>query len=501
MDFNHYEHCDRRQDSPGTEDVSEIDPLIPLDLDPEVQERKLLRKLDKRILPILCLLYLFAYLDRSNLGNARLQGLPGDVLGGDPTGVLFDWVNSAFFFTYILLQVPFTVVSKYYNPRIWIGCSAIFWGICSTSMAVTHTFTGLMIARLGLGTFEAAFGGSVVLYFSFYYTKAECGTRIAYWFGFAAVAGAFGGLIAYGIQHVKVSIANWRLLFLLEGTPTILLGLLCLFMLPDRPESTQFLTAAERKIAIRRMNRGTSGDFGAVVHQSHVIAAFQDWRASPSICIFIYVGGVIYFGLNCALASLSAFLPTIIGTMGHENAMAQLMTVPPYAMAGFVLMATSYSSDRLQIRGPLLVCTSGIGGLGYMILLGATRQQDVRYAATFLITSGTYSSIGLMTAWFSHNLGSETKRAAGIPLYGAIGQIGAILGSHLYPLTEGPAYTNGFTVSASLLFLAALCALLLSVSFRLDNMQRDQQYGKPDPDGMVDTSELADKAPGFRYIP
>ncbi|KAG1745281.1 major facilitator superfamily domain-containing protein [Suillus lakei] len=487
MDFDQYEHCDRRQDSSCIEGVSEIDLLIPPDLDS--QERRLLRKLDGRILPILCLLYLFAYLDRSNLGNARLQGLPQDVLGGDPTGVLFDWVNSAFFFTYILLQIPFTVLSKYYNPRIWIGCSAILWGICSTSMATAHTFTGLMIARLGLGTFEAAFGGAVVLYFSFYYTKAECGTRIAYWFGFAAVAGAFGGLVAHGIQHVKAPIANWRLLFLLEGTPTILLGLFCLFMLPDRPESTQFLTAAERKIAISRMNRGTSGDFGAVVRRSHVIAAFQDWR--------IYVGGVIYFGLNCALASLSAFLPTIIGTMGHENAMAQLMTVPPYAMAGFVLMVASYSSDRLQIRGPLLVCTSAIGGLGYMILLGATHQQDLRYGATFLVTSGTYASIGLMNAW-STNLGSETKRAAGIPLYGAIGQCGGILGSHLYPLTEGPAYTS---VSASLLFLAALCALLLSVSFRLDNMQRDQQYGKPDPNDMVDTSELADKAPGFRYVP
>lgn len=494
MDLDHhdYDHCDRTQDH-GIEGVSEIDLLIPLDEDSEAQERRLLRKLDKRILPILCLLYLFAYLDRSNLGNARLQGLPGDVLGGDPTGVLFDWVNSAFFFTYILLQIPFTVLSKYYNPRIWIGCSAILWGISSTSMATAHTFTGLIIARLGLGTFEAAFGGAVVLYFSFYYTKAECGTRIAYWFGFAAVAGAFGGLIAYGIQHVKVSIANWRLLFLLEGTPTIILGFLCLSLLPDRPESTQFLTAAERKIAISRMNRGTSGDFGAVVRRSHVIAAFQDWR--------IYVGGVIYFGLNCALASLSAFLPTIIGTMGHENAMAQLMTVPPYALAGFVLMVTSYASDRLQIRGPLLVCTSTIGGLGYIIMLGATHRQDVRYGATFLITSGTYSSIGLMNAWYSHNLGSETKRAAGIPLYGAIGQIGGILGSHLYPLTEGPAYTSGFTVSAFLLFLAALCALLLSVSFRLDNMQRDQQYGKPDPDDMVDTSELADKAPGFRYVP
>jgi len=263
-------------------------------------------------------------------------------------------------------------------------------------------------------------------------------------------------------------------------------------MLPDRPESTPFLTEAERKIAINRMNRGTRGDVGAVVRRSHVIAAFLDWR--------IYVAAVVYFGLSSALSSLSAFLPTIIATMGHTNAMAQLMTVPPCAIASCVLIIVSRLSDKLQIRGPLLVCTSIIGGLGYMVLLGATNRQDVRYFATFLITSGTYASIGLLIAWFGHNLGSETKKAAGISLYSTIGQCGGILGSHLYPLTEGPAYTNGCTVTASLLFLSALCALLLSVSFYLDNMRRDQQYGKPNPDDAVDTSELADKAPAFRYI-
>jgi len=165
MDVDDRQGCDvdREGSSSGSD---ETDLLIPnsLDSDTQARERLLLRKLDLRILPILCSLYLFAYLDRANLGNARLQGLPQDALGGDPTGVLFDWVNSAFYFTYILLQIPSAVMSKYYNPRIWIGCCAILWGTCSTSMAAAHSFTDLMIARLGLGTFEGAFGVSVILY-------------------------------------------------------------------------------------------------------------------------------------------------------------------------------------------------------------------------------------------------------------------------------------------------------------------------------------------------
>ena len=141
------------------------------------EERQLVRKLDARILPIACLLYLFAcwslssspaspstditiVLDRSNLGNARLQGLPADVLGGDPTGNLFDWINSAFFFSYvrphtlihfqhvltcifqIICQVPATIISKLFPPRLWLAGAAIGWGVVSTLMVGTFDLGG-----------------------------------------------------------------------------------------------------------------------------------------------------------------------------------------------------------------------------------------------------------------------------------------------------------------------------------------------------------------------
>ncbi|RXW16480.1 hypothetical protein EST38_g9367 [Candolleomyces aberdarensis] len=180
------------------------------------EERKLVRKLDLRILPIACLLYLFAYLDRSNLGNARLQGLPEDVLGGDPTGRLFDWVVSVFYFSYITCQIPATITSKLFQPRIWMACAAIGWGVVSTLMSTAFNFEGLIVCRLLIGVFEAGFGPAIPLYFSLFYTQAEMGLRMAYWFGFAAVAGAFGGLIAFGIQHAETSLRHWKLLFIVE---------------------------------------------------------------------------------------------------------------------------------------------------------------------------------------------------------------------------------------------------------------------------------------------
>ncbi|TEB34142.1 MFS general substrate transporter [Coprinellus micaceus] len=455
-------------------------------------ERNLVRKLDWRILPVTCLLYLFAYLDRSNLGNARLQGLPEDVLGGDPTGKKFDWIVSVFYISYIVCQIPAVIASKLFPPRVWMAFAAMGWGISSTLMASAVNFAGLVVCRLAIGVFEAGFGPAIPLYFSLFYTKAEMGLRMAYWFGFAAVAGAFGGLIAFGVQHLDVSVARWKLLFIVEGLPSFLIGIAALWVLPNRPESTSIFNERERKMALERMNRSTRADVGLTVNRGHILLAFMDWR--------IYVCGVIYFGLNTALASISAFLPTIIATFGHSNAISQLLTVPPYASATVVLILFARTSDIKQSRGVFMAIACVISGVGYLILLLSHNMRS-RYFATFCITSGTYTTIGLTIAWFSHNLGSETKKATGIPMFMAIGQCGSILGSHIFPKSEGPNYTKGFAVCCALAFLSATCSGILSISYRVENALKEAKYGKVDPDAPVDTRELADKAPNFRYVP
>ncbi|KAG9123955.1 hypothetical protein FRC07_013379 [Ceratobasidium sp. 392] len=412
-------------------EVQETD--IPNDADPQL-ERKLVRKFDMVIMPLTCALYLFAYLDRSNLGNARLQGLPDDVLGGDPTGTKFDWVSSMFYFSYIVMQIPAVVTSKLFRPRIWIGLATIGWGLASTLQASSSR-------RFFIGVFEAGFGPMIPLYFTFFYTRHEIGVRLAVWFGFAAVAGAFGGLIAYGVQHIHSDIAKWRILFLVEGLPTIALGIFTLFALPDRPDTTKWLHGAQKDLAIERMSRGGTKEEAGTVNRAHVLAAVKDWK--------VYAAGIVYFGVNIALASISVFLPTIIKSFGYTNANAQLLkltfdanvaAVPPYAVAAIFMTIVSYISDRMQSRGLFMFASSSIGGIGYLLLLVIPSNQGARYFAIFLCCAGTYTTIGLSLSWFAHNLGSESKKAAGIPLLMVIGQCGSVLGTHAYPATEGPRY-------------------------------------------------------------
>nr|VWP00386.1 Transcription factor [Ganoderma boninense] len=352
------------------------------------EERGLVRKLDRRILPMLAVMYLFAALDRTNLGNARLQGLPQDILHGDPTGVLFDWANSAFYFSYVICQVPALITSKLYPPRVWMGCVVIGWGLSSTLMASAFDFSGLIVARLALGVFEAGFSPAFPLYLSLFYTREEIGLRIAAWFMFSAVAGAFGGLIAFGVQHAHAALANWRLLFLIEGIPSILLGILALVVLPDRPEETMVLTEREREIAVERMNRGGKADVGRVLQRKHIPIAFQDWK--------LYAAGILFFSGNCALAGIQGFLPTIIASFGFTDAIAQILTVPPYTVAVMVLCSTMYISDRLQLRGIFLAGASFLGGFGYILLLVFPSDDHVRYFATFCTCAGTFPTIALI---------------------------------------------------------------------------------------------------------
>ncbi|KAG9089758.1 hypothetical protein FS749_001072 [Ceratobasidium sp. UAMH 11750] len=333
------------------------------------------------------------------------------------------------------MQLPAVVTSKLFRPRIWIGIATIGWGLASTLQAVAFNFQGLLAARFFLGVFEAGFGPMIPLYYTFFYTRNEIGVRLAVWFGFAAVAGAFGGLIAYGVQHIHSSIANWRILFLIEGLPTIALGIFTLFALPDRPDTTKWLHGAQKDLAIERMSRGGMKEEAGTVNRSHVFAALKDWR--------VYAGGIVYFGVNIALASISVFLPTIIKSFGYTNANAQLLTVPPYAVAAIFMISVSYISDRIQSRGLFMSAASGVGGLGYLLLLVIPSNQGARYFAIFLCCAGTYTTIGLSLSWFAHNLGSESKKAAGIPLLMMIGQCGSVLGTHAYPASEGPRYTKG----------------------------------------------------------
>ncbi|GAB5593247.1 hypothetical protein Unana1_08147 [Umbelopsis nana] len=437
-------------------------------------------------------MYLGAFLDRGNAGNARLQGLQAEVLGGSDTR--FSVCPSMFYVSYIALNIHGNMLAKVLPPANALALATFVWGVAATCQAAVTNYAGLIVCRLFIGVGEAGFGAAVALYYSLWYKKDEIATRIALFIGCGVLAGTFGGLIAYGVSHIhSTTISDWRILFIIEGFPSILLSIVVLFFLPDRPETSKYLTEDERVIANARLNRqgGPSEGPGHFEMRSlkRALTDYKNWM----ICS-------MYLGLNLTLGSISGFLPTIISTFGYSNVTAQLYTVPPYAVAVVYMAIVSFLSDRYKIRGILVFIDAVIAMIGFAILIGIKYNEAVRYFAEFLIVAPTFTNIPLCLSWVSNNA-TESSKAVALGLVNAVGQCFSILASFSFPSSQGPLYIQGMALNLAFSAVTGLLGLSLFIILKMENKRRDSIEGPP-PENLcrIDTAQYFDRATGFRYV-
>ncbi|WVQ83605.1 hypothetical protein IAT38_005746 [Cryptococcus sp. DSM 104549] len=459
-------------------------------------ERKLLLKLDVAIIPFAVLLYLCAYLDRSNLGNARLQGLQDDVLDGSSTK--YSIALSMFFIMYIICPVPGTLLSKRFLPSRAMACGALIWSIAASCQAAAHNPASLYVCRLFVGVGEAMFGPAMGLHLSYWYTKTELAKRIGMFISAGAVSGAFGGLIAFGVSSIKnSSIAQWRILFLIEGLPGILLAVLTFLFMPSRPEWSRYLNEEERTLCLTRMNRENNAESQLGVEWGGVKRCMFDWKT--------YVIGIPYACMNLALGSVGGFLPTIIRTgFGYSAARSQLFTVPPYAVAlVFMLLLASYS-DHKQTRGipAAVVFILGIVGWALLLALPANTHYQARYFACILVVTSAYTNIPIFMSWQASNTGSQSQRATSLGMLNTVGQCLSLAASFLFPDHQGPQYRLGASICLGFQTLGLVITLAMSLYYRWENRRRDKvEGGRPPKDAPLNTMKEYDRAVGFRYVP
>ncbi|KAM5437463.1 hypothetical protein McanCB49686_005222 [Microsporum canis] len=478
----------------GSDSDEKESSLSSLDGHKSEAERKLVRRQDWIIMPQFAILYLLAYLDRINLGNAKLQGVVEDALGGNDSN--FSWAASIFYFGYILFAAPLTLWGKRFYPSRFIFVSVVGWGIAAAAGAAAFNFAGLATSRFFIGLFEAAFAPTAVFHLTLWYTRSELAFRTCLFVGMSAFSGAFGGLIAYGISLINTTIGHWRVLFLVEGLPTVAFAFVVLFCLPDRPETSKFFkNEEERQISIHRMNQGQQSEGHDTLVMKHVISGLKDWK--------VYGVCLVKMGHDAALATISIFLPTILHSLGYSKTAAQYMTIGPY-MAGWVVMVgTSLLSDRLRTRGPFIIGGTAVAitGVSLMYTFPAKENPKVALAGVFLLLTGTFTCIPLEVQWVSDNAGAESKKAIALCMIVIAGHCLSILASKSFPEHEGPNYTRGYGIVLAFLCLSLVMSIVLYIRHSIVNAQRDKKYGKPNPLDKVDTSSLADQAPMFRYIP
>ncbi|KAH8647377.1 major facilitator superfamily domain-containing protein [Xylariales sp. PMI_506] len=467
------------------------------------EEKRILRKVDWKILPLLSFLYLIAFVDRSNIGNAKVAGLTTDL---NMVGLQYNAAVTLFFVPYTLLEVPSNIVLKLVRPSQWISLLLFAWGLVMTLMGLVNSYSGLLAGRWFLGVAEAGFFPAASFLLTLWYKRYEYQRRFSFFYASASLAGAFSGLLAFAIEKMDGigGRTGWQWIFILEGLVPILMSFVVWYILPDSPEAARFLKKEEKEFIINRIAVETGSGKGHVTNQDkikkhHVIAALTEWKTWVMITVF-WANTVGVYGFT-------ATVPTVIEELGYTAANAQLLTIPVYLSAVILVLLVAYWSDRTQVRWIFIVGAYSLAVLGFIAQLAIPhpRYPGATYGFLFPVCAGLYGGFPPMLSWLANNLAPSSKRAVGLALLISVGNMGGIMGSNIYLARETPKYPTGFGMSLAMLCIGITSAVILRLAYARENKRRDALVAELGVQGIKEKYseqellDMGDRSPFFRY--
>ncbi|KAG4437289.1 hypothetical protein IFR05_007227 [Cadophora sp. M221] len=395
---------------------------------------RITRKFDKHIIPWLFGLWLLAFIDRSNIGNAKIDGLAEDlnVLKGNK----FNIALAIFYVPYIIVDVPSIWLVKrfgagYYPPGLVFG-----WGVVSMCLGFVKTYEGLLVGRFFLGLMEGGLLGGVIIYLAMFYQRQQIMIRIGLFYCAAPLSGAFGGLLATGLSQISSGgYDGWPFIFFIEGAITIVFGLLAGFFLPHTPSHSKFLTHEEKEFAVHRMNVDSQG----AVSSSSVDTEKFSWHW-VKIAILNWNTALLslnFFAIITPIYSYSLFLPTITSALGYKSVKANLLTVPPNMAAFFAVLLVTYLSDRFKQRGIFMLSGATIGIMGYIMLIASSKPL-VQYGGTFFVAVGIFPCSPMVMGWMANNVSPHYVRATATGFQICIANCAAFIATFTYVTSDAP---------------------------------------------------------------
>ncbi|KXS95223.1 hypothetical protein AC578_1868 [Pseudocercospora eumusae] len=464
--------------------------------DPDLT-KQLLKKVDWRLIPVLTLLYLMSYMDRSMIGNARIAGLQDDL---GLTDLQFNMCLTIFFIPYALLEVPANIMLKLLKPRLWLTIITLLWGAVMTLSGLVDNYSGLLAARFFLGVTEAGFFPAASYILTMWYAKHELQTRMAYFYCAATLAGAFAGLFAYALNLMDGigGLAGWRWIFIINGLLTVVVGIFIPFMMVDGPEKAKYFTPEQKAYFLKRLevNYSSGGKDQEGFKWKYFQQALSDWK--------IWLSTLIFWGNTIPGYGFVLILPTTIKGLGYSSQEAQLLTVPVYVAALIFVIVCSVLSDRYRKRSPFVIYPYFLSATGFLILLAmpADRWPGARYGILFLVAIGLYVPLVGVVSWNANNLAGSWKRSIGMALQITVGNLGGVAASNIYLSREASSYWTGYGVSLAVTVVAiaagfGLKALLTVKNKRRDMVSEDEVRARY---GDEQLAEMGDESPLFRYV-
>ncbi|KLO78970.1 allantoate permease [Fusarium fujikuroi] len=444
-----------------TQHVEQVDSMVAEER--ALVEKRLVQKIDMRLMPMLWLLMVFSYLDRSNLGAANVAGMNKTLNLSDQ-----DYYHAIVTFqvAYVISGTPSNMILVRLRPSLYIPAIMFLWGTCATFLGAVQSREQLWAVRFLLGVTEAGFAPGVMFMFSCWYKREEQAKRFIIFLSASILSGAFGGVLAGAISgHLDGArgIEGWRWLFIIEGVLTVAMALFAPFSLLDYPATSKGLTAEERVVAVERLTTeditaATDSHENGLSHGRAFVSAVTNWR--------LYFLALPYMQL-VGSSALAYFYPSLIQGLGYTSVKAQYMTAPLYIVALTIAIPTSVAADMFPLQRGFFVFAIMLLGAIFCALATGIRAYVPRYVFLCFINSAIWTGSPIALSYAASNLGpvDPETRAISLGIINGLSQLAQIYGSALFPRSEAPEYLTGFT-TYTLLF-ATGSVIALSGSFLL----------------------------------
>jgi D-galactonate transporter len=412
-------------------------------------EARTYAKVTRRIVPFLMLCYLVAYLDRVNVGFAKLQ-MSSDLHFSD---TVYGLGAGIFFISYFLVEIPSNIILHRVGARLWMARIMITWGIISSGMAFVTTPTAFYVMRFLLGLAEAGFYPGVILYLSYWYPSHRRGKMFAAFAMAVPLSGLIGGPLSGYLLHSfsgSMGFAGWQWLFFLEGLPSIAVGLAAFWVLTDGIKKAKWLNADERALLEANIRKDSAHKADHSLRQ-----VFTNGR--------VWLLTAIYFCMICGFYTVGFWLPTLISSTGVKDPLTiGLLTAIPYAAAVITMGLVSRSADRRRERRWHLAFVAVLGGVGLIASAMFGNHPVLAMIGLTLAAMGGLSTLPMFWSLPTAFLGGSAA-AAGIALINSVGNLAGFAGPYFIGFMKDLTHSTntGLYTMAGALILGALLTFIV----------------------------------------
>ncbi|CAN9306776.1 unnamed protein product [Alternaria alternata] len=420
------------------------------------ENKRVLKKIDLVILPILLSVYFLQSLDKTTLSYASVFGLIEDA-NLDPNSQQYSWLGSIVYIAQLVAQPVVAVLLVKLRMGKFMGVMVFTWGVILCGMAGARDFAGLMATRFLLGAFEAAIAPAFIAVVQMWYKRGEQTNRNAAWYAMLGIVNILGSLLSYGLGHIKSDLLHsYQIIFLFCGLLTVIVSVFVWFFMPDSPVEAKFLNDHEKLIAVERLRMNQMGVASRVWKWDHVLEAFMDPKTwlwfSMLTAVSIPSGGITTFG------------PLIIQSFGFGQFATILFNMPFGVVQIVATIGGAWLATWLKKKSPVLIllCIPPIIGIIILMVVGRGDSNKGVLLFGYYLTSFYPGISPLIYSWSGQNTGGDTKRKVTTSILFVGASAGNIIGPQLFKPSEKPHYYRGLRASLAL-FIAIIVLILLAM--------------------------------------